>query len=179
MLSYLLLIALTILSFQPAFAQVGPHITVPEYNATVTPGDHITIEYTYQNMGTGNYSIDVALWQDASATQLLQNVTTDHKIPGGNSTGFQLNFTYTGTYDWNVPGGLSVKRTFDNGTEIEEAPQLIYLTVTCDADTYFYDDLRLRSRPIMLHYNAAGIHLPNVLLLALSTVSAALVFLFV
>ena len=57
MLSCLFLIAVAIFSFQQVLAQVGPHISVPEYNATVTPGDHITIEYTYQNMGTGNYTL--------------------------------------------------------------------------------------------------------------------------
>ncbi|KAJ8663338.1 hypothetical protein O0I10_000577 [Lichtheimia ornata] len=146
-------------------AQVGPDIKTPEYNATVTPGDHITIEYEYSNVGTGNYTVDLALWQDASATQLIQNVTTDHAVDGGNSTGVQLNFTYTASYDWTVPGGLTVKRTFDNGTEVEESPQLIYLTVTAVSETSFFDDLRLRSRPVLLHYNAATLNAPNVMLL--------------
>lgn len=42
-------------------AQVGPSIKTPEYNSTVTPGDHITIEYEYQNMGTGNYTLGKSL----------------------------------------------------------------------------------------------------------------------
>lgn len=146
-------------------AQVGPDIKTPEYNSTVTPGDDITIEYEYSNVGTGNYTVDISLWQDASATQLIQNVTTDHAVDGGNSTGVQLNFTYTASYDWTVPGGLTVKRTFDNGTEVEESPQLIYLTVTAVSDTSFFDDLRLRSRPVLLHYNAAALNAPNVMLL--------------
>ncbi|KAI7882046.1 hypothetical protein K492DRAFT_236262 [Lichtheimia hyalospora FSU 10163] len=146
-------------------AQVGPSIKTPEYNATVTPGDDITIEFEYSNVGTGNYTLDIALWQDASASQLIQNVTTDHELDGGNSTGVQLNFTYTGSYDWTVPGGLTIKRTFDNGTEVEESPQLIYLTVTAVSETSFFDDLRLRSRPVMLHYNAATLNAPNVMLL--------------
>lgn len=109
--------------------------------------------------------LDIALWQDASATQLIQNVTTDHPVEGGNSTGVQLNFTYTASYDWTVPGGLTIKQTFDNGTEVEKSPELIYLTVTAVSETSFFDDLRLRSRPVLLHYNAAALNAPNVILL--------------
>ncbi|KAI9319006.1 hypothetical protein BX666DRAFT_1922202 [Dichotomocladium elegans] len=160
----LLLLTILLLSLH-INAQMGPEITNPPYNGTVSPNEKVTIEYFYENMGTGNYTIDIAIWEDAAASKLIQNVTTDYKIEGGNSTGFQLAFNYTATYDWKVPKGLQITETFDNGTSIKESPQLIYLTVTLDTDTRFVDT-RLRSRPIMLHYNAGTMAFPSFILMA-------------
>lgn len=151
---------------QNVLAQVGPEITNPPYNATVQAGDTVTINYEYQNMGTGNYTVDIAIWLDASATDLIQNITTNEPIAGGNSTGFQVNFTNTASYDWQVPHGL----TFTNSSGDKQTLDIFYLTVTTTANTHFFNDLQLRSRPILLHYSSAVIHTPahGVLLFVLS-----------
>lgn len=128
-------------------AQVGPQITSPEYNGTITPGETLSIQYNYQNMGNGNYTVDIAVWLDASATQLAANITTDHEIKSGNSTGVALNYTLSDSYDWNVPHGLN---------------ETVYLTVTEKANTDYNMSLQLRSRPIMLHVNGGAVALPTV-----------------
>lgn len=149
---YLLLFFSTLL--QRVGAQVGPDISNPPYNGTVTPGDHVEIDFQYQNVGTGNYTVDIAIWNDASATQLIQNITTNREVPSGNSTGVQLDFTYNSSYTWNVPGGLTY--TNPNNSSDVTPVEIFYLTVTAVADTTYLQDIRLCSRPIMLHYNAAA-----------------------
>lgn len=155
--------------------QVGPSITNPPYNGTIKGGDTVKIEYSYENMGTGNYTVDIALWNDASATQLIQNVTTGQKLEGGNSTGSQLNFTEAATYEWHVPGDLTIKEQV-NGSEQDVQVDIFYLTVTTNIDTAFFTDLSLRSRPIMLHFNAGVLNLPShtLLFLLLSVITYCL-----
>ncbi|KAI9491594.1 hypothetical protein BDB00DRAFT_874157 [Zychaea mexicana] len=161
-----------------AYAQVGPDVKTPEFNATVTPGDRITIEYEYQNVGTGNYTVEIDLWEDSGKRYLLQNVCKDEPLAGGNSTGVQLNFTMSATYDWTVPGDLTHKVSNEEGEEVDEAVDMFFLTVTAVADTYFYEDLALTSRPVRLHYNAAALALPNKLLLLALAVPVSLFYFF-
>ncbi|KAL0075178.1 hypothetical protein J3Q64DRAFT_1763743 [Phycomyces blakesleeanus] len=142
MIAYLLL-ALIALVCRVA-AQVGPTITFPHENGTIVAGETVEIKYDYPNMGTGNYSVDIALWADASATQNLLNITTNEVIPSGNSTGFTLAFNLTSTYKWKVPNGLN---------------ETVYLTVTEYAKTSFFFPEQ-RSAPMMLHVSAAFAFLP-------------------
>ncbi|KAI7854730.1 hypothetical protein BDC45DRAFT_507970 [Circinella umbellata] len=163
--SFIFAILLIVVSCHHAWAQVGPTVKTPEFNSTVTPGDHITIEYEYQNVGTGNYSLEINLWQDSGRRYLLQNVCKDHPIEGGNSTGVQINFTLSATYDWTVPGDLTHKVKNDEGEDVDEAVDMFYLDVTTVANTHFFESLNLKSRPVRLHYNAGALTLPNNLLL--------------
>ncbi|KAI9005824.1 hypothetical protein CLU79DRAFT_780909 [Phycomyces nitens] len=143
MIAYLL-IALLALVCRVA-AQVGPTITFPPENGTITAGETLEIKYTYPNMGTGNYSVDIAIWEDPSATQNILNITTNEAIPSGNSTGFTLAFNLTSSYKWKVPHGLN---------------ETIYLTVTEYAKTSFFFPEQ-RSAPMMLHVSAAFAFLPS------------------
>ncbi|KAL0144742.1 glycoside hydrolase superfamily [Mucor lusitanicus] len=127
-------------------AQLGPAILSPEQNATVPVGGKVDIVYRYQNMGTGNYSVDIQLWQDAAVTIPISNITIDHEIKGGNSSGVKVNFLMNDTFTWSVPHGLN--RTF-------------WLTVTEKAETAFYTKgISLRSRPVMLHPSSAIMNSP-------------------
>lgn len=150
---------LLFLFIQVSLAQVGPKIISPEYNATIKAGDTVKIEYEYQNMGTGNYTADFQIYRDPSATDLDQNITTNHDIAPGNSTGTSLNYTLTDSYDWTVPDGLN---------------ETVYLVVYEHAKTNFFST-DLRSRPIMLHVSAGWILKPAnalaLLLLSLGVVS--------
>ncbi|KAL9545222.1 hypothetical protein MBANPS3_007250 [Mucor bainieri] len=83
-----IILLITLISIcQVVRAQLGPAILSPEQNATVPVGGKVDIVYRYQNMGTGNYSVDIQLWQDAAVTIPISNITIDHEIKGGNSSG--------------------------------------------------------------------------------------------
>ncbi|KAI8073336.1 hypothetical protein BC940DRAFT_291096 [Gongronella butleri] len=130
-------------------AQLGPVITYPASNATVDPGSKVTLQFSYQNMGDGAYSADIALWEDASATLWLEDVVKGYDLSPGNSSGSFIPFNYNGTYDWWVPHGMNF--TF-------------YLTVTERANTTGAGNLTLRSMPLMLHPSSAWAMLPNTFL---------------
>ncbi|KAI8641282.1 hypothetical protein BD408DRAFT_418481 [Parasitella parasitica] len=133
-------------TFQLAQAQLGPSVLSPEQNTTVPAGGKLDIVYRYQNIGTGNYSVDIQLWQDAAVTIPISNITINHEIKPGNSSGVQVNFLLNDTYTWSVPHGLN--KTF-------------WLTVTEKAETSFYTKgISLRSRPVMLHPSAAIMNSP-------------------
>ncbi|KAI9020031.1 hypothetical protein CLU79DRAFT_756817 [Phycomyces nitens] len=136
---FILAIFLISLLISNVSAQLGPTIVYPEHNATINATQTLKIRYEYQNMGTGNYSVDIALWLDPKATQLIQNITTNEKIVPGNSTGIRLNFTLDGSYDWVVPRGLN---------------ETVYLTVTETADTRILLPFRIQSSPVLLHFSA-------------------------
>jgi hypothetical protein len=88
-------------------AQLGPTITSPSTNTTVHPGESIDITFEYENLGTGNYSVDIVAINDLSNPVPIVNITTDLQVPDGNSTGWNLNFTLDYTYSgWKVPHGL-------------------------------------------------------------------------
>ena len=59
------------LLFACVSAQVGPAIKTPEYNATVTPGDDITIEFEYSNVGTGNYTLGKLYRKTENAREIM------------------------------------------------------------------------------------------------------------
>lgn len=123
-------------------AQLGPEIISPAQNATVEPGKNIDIVYQYQNIGSGNYSIDVQLWQDAAVSIPIKDVVVDQPITSGNSSGVKISFTLNSTFTWKVPHGLN---------------DTFWLTITEDAETAFYKQgVNLRSRPLMLHTSAAN-----------------------
>ncbi|KAI7894904.1 uncharacterized protein EV154DRAFT_497348 [Mucor mucedo] len=123
-------------------AQLGPEIISPVQNATVEPGQKIDIVYQYQNMGAGNYTIDVQLWQDAAVSIPINDVVIDQPIASGNSSGVKVSFLLNSTYSWKVPHGLN---------------ETFWLTVTEGAQTPFYSKgVNLRSRPVMLHTSAAA-----------------------
>ncbi|CAO3610480.1 unnamed protein product [Mucor hiemalis] len=150
--------------FQLVTAQLGPPILSPVQNATVPVGGNVDIVYQYQNMGTGNYSIDIQLWQDGAITELISNVTTNHEIKPGNSSGVKVMFTMNDTYTWKVPHGLN--STF-------------WLTVTANSQTKFYPKgLAVRSRPVMLHPSAASLSRPSsiALLLVMSFIAIVAMF---
>ncbi|KAF7724275.1 hypothetical protein EC973_001176 [Apophysomyces ossiformis] len=132
-------------------AQVGPNITSPVENATIVPGQDLKIEYEYQNLGTGNYMVDIALWLDPSATELLYTIVENYTVSPGNSEGVTLNFTNTASYTWKVPHNLITP----NNTE-----GIVYLNVRELTQTKFIPYISLRSFAIMLHVNAAASHLP-------------------
>jgi hypothetical protein len=128
---------------QSVKAQLGPSVISPEQNATVPAGGKIDIVYRYLNVGTGNYSVDIQLWQDAAITIPISDIVMDHKVKPGNSSGVKLNFYLNDTYTWKVPRGLN--STF-------------WLTVTERAQTAIVKNGDgLRSRPVMLHTSAASL----------------------
>jgi hypothetical protein len=150
---------------QQVKAQLGPEILSPSQNGTVDAGKDVDIVYQYQNMGTGNYTIDVSLWQDAGVTSLIQNITTGESIPSGNSTGVQLSFMLNSTYTMKVPHGLN---------------ETFWLTVTETAVTEgFPKGISLRSRPVMLHTSGASMFLPatQTILLAISIITLSFTYL--
>lgn len=139
-----LMICLALIAlFQFAKAQLGPEIISPAQNETVEPGKKIDIVYQYQNMGVGNYTIDVQLWQDAAVSIPINDVVIDQPIASGNSSGVKVSFLLNSTYSWKVPHGLN---------------DTFWLTVTEGAQTAFYKKgVNLRSRPVMLHTSAANL----------------------
>lgn len=97
-------LVLTLLLPLLAVAQLGPPILSPQQNQTVHPGDSIDITFEYENLGTGNYSVDIIAINDLTTNIPVVNITLNHEVPDGNSTGFNLqntlNYTYSG---WKVP----------------------------------------------------------------------------
>jgi hypothetical protein len=161
---YIATIIVSLVLFYQVNAQLGPEILSPAQNDTVPAGQNVDIVYRYQNMGTGNYTIDVALWGDAGVTTLIQNITTDHPVEGGNSTGVHLDFLMNDTYTMKVPHGLN--STF-------------WLTVTENAvTTGFPKGLRLRSRPVMLHTSGSQHLYPTtpILIALISMLSLGFIF---
>ncbi|KAG0165938.1 hypothetical protein DFQ28_008236 [Apophysomyces sp. BC1034] len=139
-LHFLLLLVIAFAS-RNVSGQVGPNITSPEQNATIVAGQNLKIEYTYDNLGTGEYWVDIALWLDPTVKELLYVITENYKIPPGNSTGVSLNFTYNASFDWQVAHHLN---------------ETVYLTVREKVNTTFFPDVQIRSPPIMLHVSAAA-----------------------
>lgn len=140
---HLILTLILTLSCQFVKAQLGPVVLSPEQNATVPAGGKVDIVYRYQNIGTGNYSVNIQLWQDAAVTIPISDVAMNQTIKPGNSSGVQVSFLLNDTYTWKVPHGLN--STF-------------WLTVTETAQTAFYKSgIDLRSRPVMLHTSAASL----------------------
>lgn len=78
-------------------AQLGPIVLSPVQNQTVPSGGKIDIVYQYQNVGTGNYTVDIQLWQDAAVTIPISNITTNHNVKSGNSSGVQVSFVLNDT----------------------------------------------------------------------------------
>ncbi|KAI9316027.1 hypothetical protein BX666DRAFT_1878619 [Dichotomocladium elegans] len=152
-------------------AQLATNITNPPYNGTVKAGEKVTIKFEYGNVGTGNYTVDISLWNDALSTQLIRNITSDMAVEGGNSTGVQLNYTLPASYDWTVDGDLKYTTTFSNGSSVESTPEIIYLTVTTEARTAQMGTIHSRSRAIMLHYSAAAAITPSVAFVLLAIFS--------
>lgn len=103
---------LTLLFPLLALAQLGPPILSPASNSTVYPGESVDITFEYENLGTGNYTVDIIAINDLSNPVPVVNITTNHQVTNGNSTGFTLsdtlNYTYSG---WKVPRG-TLNQTF-------------------------------------------------------------------
>ena len=141
--SLLILSAIVLTFLQFVKAQLGPVISSPVQNATVDPGSKVDIVYEYQNLGPGNYSIDIQLWQDAAVTIPISDVVKGESVKEGNSTGVKVSFTLSSSYTWKVPRGLN---------------DTFWLTVTGHAQTPAYKKgVSLRSRPLMLHTSAANL----------------------
>ncbi|KAH8547524.1 hypothetical protein BGW37DRAFT_510348 [Umbelopsis sp. PMI_123] len=87
-----------------ALAQEGPLIISPASNTTFGPGSSVDITFEYQNLGTGNYSVDIYAINSLTNPVPVVNITLGQTVPNGNSTGFQLeyymNYTYSG---WKIP----------------------------------------------------------------------------
>ncbi|KAI9299537.1 hypothetical protein BJ944DRAFT_274152 [Cunninghamella echinulata] len=146
MIKTIQIITLFIFYLRVCQAQLGPTIISPLSNDTVYPGQTTTIQFQYQNIGTGDYIIDIDLWQDPSGKELINNVVSNYKVPPGNSSGAYVAFKKNATFDWHVQHGLNF--TF-------------YLTVTERSQTRISQNLTLRSFPLMLH-TAGALHLlPN------------------
>ncbi|KAI9469123.1 MAG: hypothetical protein EXX96DRAFT_590519 [Benjaminiella poitrasii] len=122
-------------------AQLGTEINSPVTNSTIEPGEKVKIEYSYQNMGSGDYTVDIDLWQDQTLTTRSLSIASDVSVKSGNSTGTQLEFFMNATYDnWKVPRGLN---------------KTVYLTVTTKPTLSFSNvTMSMRSRAIILHVNA-------------------------
>ncbi|KAG2181845.1 hypothetical protein INT44_008661 [Umbelopsis vinacea] len=87
-----------------ALAQEGPRIVSPASNQTFSPGSSVDITFQYQNLGTGNYSVDIYAINSLSNPVPVVNITTGHDVPDGNSTGSQLEFYMNYTYSgWKIP----------------------------------------------------------------------------
>ncbi|KAG1295249.1 hypothetical protein G6F66_004505 [Rhizopus arrhizus] len=122
-------------------AQLGGQILSPKQNDTVQVGQNTEISFQYENVGTGDYTVDIQLWQDAAASVLIDNITIGHEIKSGNSSGSHVDFVYNDTYTWKVPHGLN---------------ETFYLTVIEHAKTPIYaQGITMRSRPVMLHTSSA------------------------
>jgi hypothetical protein len=146
--------ACLLLFISTCLAQLGTEINSPLSNSTIKPGDKIEIDFGYQNMGTGTYSIDVNVWTDNTLKTLSTSVANDYSIPAGNSTGTQLAFFLNSTYSWTVPHGLN---------------ETVYLTVTTNVNlTTNANNYTMRSRAIVLHVNVGLVNIPKWGLIALS-----------
>ncbi|CEG73971.1 hypothetical protein RMATCC62417_09252 [Rhizopus microsporus] len=130
--------------FHQCAAQLGAKIFYPENNATITPGEKINTQFRYNNMGPGQYTLDINLWKDSAARELAYNVAKGISLPEGNISGTHNDFSMNGTYSWTVPHGLD---------------ELIYLTVHANV-THQGSVLTMRSNFVMLHVNSALSHLP-------------------
>jgi hypothetical protein len=126
-------------------AQLGAEIHFPIANSTIEPGQKIEIQYSYNNMGNGTYTVDIDLWQDAGLTQLARNIDTNVSVHSGNSAGTKLEFRLNATYEWTVPRGL-------NSTVFLSVKPKLRLDTNLDAS--------MRARGIMLHVNAGLRNLP-------------------
>jgi hypothetical protein len=142
--SYLTIALVFALFVYQCSAQLGTTIYTPVSNDTVSPGQQVDTEFSYANIGTGNYSINVDLWQDAGATSLAQSIASNVTVQGGNSTGNQVAFTINSTYTWTVPEGLN---------------ETVYLTVTTYPNSNFFKTT-MRSRPLLLHISGAIVNEP-------------------
>ncbi|KAI8886835.1 hypothetical protein K501DRAFT_243441 [Backusella circina FSU 941] len=142
--SYLSITLVLVLFFYQCSAQLGTTIYTPVSNDTVYPGQEVDTAFSYANIGTGNYSINVDLWQDAAATSLAKNIASNVTVQGGNSTGNQVAFTINSTYTWTVPEGLN---------------ETVYLTVTTYPNSNFFKTT-MRSRPLLIHVSGAIINEP-------------------
>ncbi|KAI7904492.1 uncharacterized protein BX663DRAFT_502576 [Cokeromyces recurvatus] len=122
-------------------AQLGTEINLPLTNSTVKPGEVVKIDYTYQNMGNGVYTVNIDLWQDQTLSVRSLSIASNVSVKPGNSTGTQLPLYLNATYDnWKVPHGLN---------------ETVYLTVTTKPQLSFSNvTLTMRSRAIVLHVNA-------------------------
>ncbi|KAI8340213.1 hypothetical protein BC941DRAFT_419747 [Chlamydoabsidia padenii] len=126
-------------------AQVGPVITEPANNATVSPGKTLSIAYSYPNLGPGTYTVDVNLWQDAAVTQLIQNLLTGVSVPEGSSNGTSNAFNTSTTINVDMPSNLT---------------DTFYLTLHQHVKTQNGNAPAVRSFPLMLH-SAAMSHIPQ------------------
>lgn len=128
-------------------AQLGTQINSPAYNSTIKPGDKIDIQFGYQNMGSGIYTVDIDVWTDNTLRTLAKNVVENYSVPPGNSTGTQLAFYKNASYTWSVPHGFN---------------ETIWLTVTTKPNlTYNAANYSMRSRAIKLNVNAGAINMPT------------------
>ncbi|KAI9483022.1 MAG: hypothetical protein EXX96DRAFT_556557 [Benjaminiella poitrasii] len=160
LLGFILILCQTVIH-----AQLGPVIISPEQNATIPAGGKVEISYQYQNMGTGNYSVDIQLWQDAAVTTPISDIVRDHAIKSGTSSGVKISFVMNDTYSWNVQHGLN--KTF-------------WLTVTETAQTAFYPKgIALRSRPVLLHTSDATTVLSRPAMIASLSISLMAVNIFI
>jgi hypothetical protein len=126
-------------------AQVGPVITEPANNATVSPGKTLNVAYSYPNLGPGTYTVDVNIWQDASVSQLIQNLRTGVSVPAGVSNGTNNAFNTSTTISVDMPSNLT---------------DIFYLTLHQHVETQSGHAPTVRSAPLMLH-SAAMSYLPQ------------------
>lgn len=141
------LFTLLLLFVSACSAQLGTQINTPAWNSTIKPGDKIDIQFGYQNMGSGTYTVDIDVWTDNTLKTLAKNVVEDYSVPPGNSTGTQLKFYLNSTYTWKVPHGFN---------------ETVYLTVTTKPNlTYNAANYSMRSRAVLLHVNSAFVNMPK------------------
>ncbi|KAI8069183.1 hypothetical protein BC940DRAFT_298085 [Gongronella butleri] len=128
-----------------AQAQVGPTIFSPAENSTIAPNSNLNIDFQYQNLGAGNYTLDVSFWQDAAATQLIETVLTGHSLDSGSSSGTSIAFALNASVSVKTPGSLN---------------ETFYMTLTEHASTQSNAGVTVQSMPRMLH-SGAMTHLPT------------------
>jgi hypothetical protein len=143
-------------------AQVGPVITDPPNNATVSPGKTLNVAYAYPNLGPGTYTVDVNIWQDAAVSQLIQNLRTGVSVPAGISNGTNNAFNTSTTIEVNMPSNLT---------------DTFYLTLHQHVETQNGQAPTVRSAPLMLH-SAAMSNLPKSLSVLLAVAFGVLGFSF-
>ncbi|ORX60354.1 hypothetical protein DM01DRAFT_1332511 [Hesseltinella vesiculosa] len=145
-------------------AQVGPTIYSPAENSTIAPNQKLNINFSYQNLGTGTYTLDVSFWQDPSASQLIATVLTGSSLPSGSSSGTTIAFSMNGSVSVTAPSSLN---------------ETFYMTLTEHVSTQGNQNVSVKSMPMMLHSGAMA-HLPTslsaLLLISLAVVGLSSLF---
>ncbi|OZJ02122.1 hypothetical protein BZG36_04742 [Bifiguratus adelaidae] len=153
-MSRLILGVLCVFAVLAHVSALGIDITSPANNATIKGGDTVQINFTYPNLGDGNYSVSFYLLTQPYNTTNEQTITTDYAIPNGNSSSFQMSMN--ASYSWNVDKHLYGE---------------LYLTAVTMTNTTDFGVINATSDPITLWFNAGQRVGAGMITIALALVS--------